>query len=132
VGDATFLWTVSHEHRAEAPDDPVRPSEESRYRDCCEVLSLRRHGARGRLLIAFAQGDAGFVSDGMLPAGAVGTAGGEWLNLHEPGTVRWVEALRRDPRPPVNRVGGRPGTGACGGCRGRGAERVIAMTTARG
>jgi hypothetical protein len=94
VGDRTFLWSVSHEHRLEA--DPAQALVR-RYRDCTEILSLRLDGTTGRLLIAFAEGAGRIVSDGLLPAGMVGTAAGARLNLHEPGTVRSLldEAVAR-------------------------------------
>ncbi|MFJ5927723.1 hypothetical protein ACIQF6_34520 [Kitasatospora sp. NPDC092948] len=78
VDDETFLWSLGHEHRVE----------QGRYQDCREFLTIRRLGARGRLLIVFQGGGGRLVPDGCLPSGAVGAAEGGWLNLHEPGTVR--------------------------------------------
>jgi hypothetical protein len=78
VGDDTFLWSVRHEHH----------DEEGRYEDCREVLTVRRPGALGRLLVVFEGGPDHLVPDGRIPSGAVGAAHGPWLNLHEPGTVR--------------------------------------------
>ncbi|WP_035791663.1 hypothetical protein [Kitasatospora mediocidica] len=78
VGGETFLWSLGHEHRLE----------QGRYRDCRETLTIRRLGARGRLLIVFQAGAGRRVPDGYLPSGAVGAAEGGLLNLHEPGTVR--------------------------------------------
>ncbi|GAA4975004.1 hypothetical protein GCM10023334_101120 [Nonomuraea thailandensis] len=73
AGDETFLWVVAHNHR----------DEQGRPRECRETLRLRRSGARGRLLIVFQEGPGRLLAH----SGAVG-AGGLWLNLHEPGTVR--------------------------------------------
>ena len=78
VGSEAFLWSLGHEHRIE----------QGRYQDCREVLTVRRLGARGRLLIVFREGPGRLVPDGHVHSGAVGTAEGGWLNLHEPGTVR--------------------------------------------
>ena len=78
VGNEAFLWSLGHEHRIE----------QGQYRDCREVLIIRRLGARGRLLIVFQEGPGRLVPDGHVHSGAVGTAEGGWLNLHEPGTVR--------------------------------------------
>ncbi|MFI9048483.1 hypothetical protein [Streptomyces sp. NPDC053427] len=75
--EETYLWSVGHRHHGE----------QGRYRDCREFLSIRRLGARGRLLIVFQEGAGRLVPDGILHAGAVGTEG-SWLNLNEPGTVR--------------------------------------------
>jgi hypothetical protein len=82
VGDETFLWSLGHEHHVE----------QGRYEDCREVLAIRRLGARGRLLIVFQEGPGRLVPDGHVHSGAVGTAEGGWLNLHEPGTVRTLLA----------------------------------------
>ncbi|MFE0458394.1 hypothetical protein ACFW1A_03920 [Kitasatospora sp. NPDC058965] len=91
VGELTYLWTVRHQHRV----DPG-----PRYRDCTEVLVLRRYRAPGRLLVRFRGGPGRAVADGYLPSGAVGTAD-HWLNLHEPGTARGLLdlALARGWRP---------------------------------
>ncbi|WP_327242378.1 hypothetical protein [Streptomyces sp. NBC_01320] len=78
VNDETFLWSVDHDHDVE----------EGIYRNCREILTIRRYRARGRLLIVFQEGAGRLVPDGFLPSGAVGTAQGRWLNLHKPGTVR--------------------------------------------
>ncbi|WP_236061511.1 hypothetical protein [Actinacidiphila acididurans] len=80
VDDETFLWTLRHDHRAAAGGKG--------YEDCREVLTIRRTGALGRLLITFAHGPGHLVPDAHAPSGAVGTPEGTWLNLHEPGTVR--------------------------------------------
>lgn len=79
VGEETYLWSLGHEHHAE----------QGRYRDCREILTLRRWGARGRLLIVFEQKAGNLVSDGyLLSSGAAVSAGELRPNLHEPGTVR--------------------------------------------
>ncbi|MBT2508048.1 hypothetical protein J7I98_19590 [Streptomyces sp. ISL-98] len=78
VDDKTFLWWVTHRHRAE----------EGRFLDCCEILDIRPFGERGRLLITFQDGPGRLVPDGYMPSGSVGKARGADLNLHEPGTVR--------------------------------------------
>jgi hypothetical protein len=78
AGSEIFLWSLRHEHR----------SEQGRYLDCCEVLTIRRHGARGRLRILFQEGPGRLAPDGFAHSGAVSTAEDSWLNLHEPGTVR--------------------------------------------
>jgi hypothetical protein len=78
VGAEAFLWSLRHEHRVE----------QGQCRDCREILTIRRLGARGRLLIVFQEGPGRLVPDGHVHSGAVGTVEGGWLNLHEPGTVR--------------------------------------------
>ena len=77
VGNETFFWSLGHEHRVE----------QGHYRDCREVLTVRRLGTRGRLNIIFPEGPGRLVPDGHIHSGAVGTAEGGCLNLHEPGTV---------------------------------------------
>ncbi|TLS45403.1 hypothetical protein FE633_15170 [Streptomyces montanus] len=80
VDGETFLWSLSHTHRALG---------DGRYEDCCETLVLRLFKARGRLRIVFRAGHGRLVPDGcLMPSGAVGTALGTTLNLHEPGTAR--------------------------------------------
>lgn len=83
VGGKTFLWSVRHHHDVEHTHPPT-----NLYRDCREVVSLRAHGTSGRLLITFRQQPGRVVSDGILPAGIVGTTDGDQLNLYEPGTAR--------------------------------------------
>jgi hypothetical protein len=78
VGSEAFLWSLGHEHRIG----------QGQYRGCREVLAIRRLGARGRLLIIFREGPGRLVPDGHAHSGAVGTAEGGWLNLHEPDAVR--------------------------------------------
>jgi hypothetical protein len=94
VGDATFRWSVGHLH--DVTEGPA-----GRYRDCRETLTLRRDGAPGRLLLVFGGAAGRLVPDGILESGAVGTTGGTWLNLHEPGAVRALldEARARGWRP---------------------------------
>ncbi|WP_335974532.1 MULTISPECIES: hypothetical protein [Streptomycetaceae] len=95
VGDTTFLWSVRHRHDGEP----------GRWTDCREVLCVRRLDTRGGLRIVFRGGPGRLVPDGYAPSGAVGTADGPWLNLHEPGTVRAFldEATARgwDPAAPA-------------------------------
>lgn len=71
------------------------------------MLRLRRLGTHGHLLIVFRGGPGRMIADGYAPSGAVGTGGGAWLNLHEPGTVRAFldEATARgwDPSAPAAR-----------------------------
>lgn len=87
VGDATFFCSLGHEHRVD----------QGRYQECREILTLRRHGARGRLRIVFQQDAGRLVPDGYLHSGAVGTTEDVWLNLHQPGAVRALldEAIAR-------------------------------------
>lgn len=80
VRGETFLWSLSHTHRV---------LDGGRYEDCCENLVIRQFQANGRLHIAFRAGSDRLLPDGyLMPSGAVGTAPGKTLNLHEPGTVR--------------------------------------------
>ncbi|MFE7793585.1 hypothetical protein [Streptomyces sp. NPDC057460] len=101
VCDETFLWSVGHHHH----------TDRGRYQDCREVLTIRRSGAPGRLLVVFRAGPGRLVPDGFLPSGAVGTSAGSWLNLHEPGTVRALldEAVSRGwhpDNPPTEQLDG--------------------------
>ncbi|MFJ9413547.1 hypothetical protein ACIRPT_05200 [Streptomyces sp. NPDC101227] len=101
VDEETFLWSVGHRHHVER----------GRYQECREFLTIRRLGARGRLLIFFQEGDGRLVPDGFLHSGAVGTGQGNWLNLHEPGTVRALldEALAggwQPDNPPTEEIDG--------------------------
>lgn len=80
VDGETFLWSLHHVHDAVGNGG---------YHGCCEILVIRRFKARGRLHIAFRSGPDRLVPDGyVMQSGAVGTADGPLLNLHEPGTVR--------------------------------------------
>lgn len=80
VDGETFMWSLGHNHRV---------LDNGRYEDCCETLTIRRFKAKGRLRIAFRAGPDRLVPDGyLMPSGAVGTALGRTLNLHEPGTAR--------------------------------------------
>ncbi|MEU8824646.1 hypothetical protein [Streptomyces sp. NPDC048636] len=93
VNDKTFLWSVHHAHHALG---------DGRYEDCRETLVLRLFQARGRLRVVFRAGPDRLVPDGcFMPSGAVGTADGRALNLHEPGTVRALldQALAQGWRP---------------------------------
>ena len=87
VGDETYLWSGRHDHRIEylqsgrflgCPD----------YKDCRDLVIIRRFGARGRLVLSFLEGSGRRVSDGHGAGGVVGSQESGWLNLHEPGTVR--------------------------------------------
>ncbi|MEU6265855.1 hypothetical protein [Saccharopolyspora shandongensis] len=93
IDDATFLWSVRHQHHVE----------QDQRQFCREVLGIGRLGSVGRVRIAFEGGAGRLVPDGLLHSGGVGT-GGSWLNLHEPGTVRALldEALANgwDPDDP--------------------------------
>lgn len=89
VEGESFLWTLSHTHRALG---------NGQYEDCCETLVIRQFKARGCLRIVFRAGSDRLVPDGyLMPSGAVGTGLGRTLNLHEPGTVRALldAALKR-------------------------------------
>ncbi|MFD8543031.1 hypothetical protein [Streptomyces sp. NPDC059649] len=93
VDGATFLWSLHHLHDAVG---------NGAYHGCREVLVIRRFKARGRLHIVFRSGPDRLVPDGyVMPSGAVGTANGPLLNLHEPGTVRAFldEALTKGWQP---------------------------------
>jgi hypothetical protein len=87
VGDAAYLWSVKHAHRLERIQSGS-VQEWADYKDCCEQLTLRRAGAKGRLVISFLAGPGRVVSDGYGPRGLIGIQERGWLNLHEPGTVR--------------------------------------------
>ncbi|MEV6231192.1 hypothetical protein AB0L88_25365 [Saccharopolyspora shandongensis] len=93
IDDATFLWSVRHQHHVEQDQRQL----------CREVLGIGLLGAVGRVRIVFEGGAGRLVPDGLLHSGGVGT-GGSWLNLHEPGTVRALldEALANgwDPDDP--------------------------------
>ncbi|WP_042421728.1 hypothetical protein [Streptacidiphilus anmyonensis] len=84
VGDATYLWTVGHDHQH--VEDPA--TGHHRFVDCREILTLRRLGSAGRLSVVFRQAPGRLVPDGFLHSGTVGTTAGRWLNLHEPGAAR--------------------------------------------
>jgi hypothetical protein len=80
VDGETFLWSLHHVHDAVGNGG---------FHGCREILVIRRFTARGRLHIVFRSGPDRLVPDGyVMPSGAVGTANGPLLNLHEPGTVR--------------------------------------------
>ncbi|MEE4419226.1 MULTISPECIES: hypothetical protein [Streptomyces] len=93
VEGETFLWSLHHTHDAVG---------NGQYHGCCEILVIRPFKARGRLRIVFRSGPGRLVPDGYLMfSGAVGTADGPLLNLHEPGTVRAFldEALAKGWQP---------------------------------
>ncbi|WP_329564355.1 hypothetical protein [Kitasatospora sp. NBC_01266] len=69
VGEQVFLWWVGHRHGADGSG-------------CTEILSVRRLGEGGRLVIGFTEGPGRLVPD------AVGVVGGAVVNLHQPGVVR--------------------------------------------
>jgi hypothetical protein len=58
-GNETFLWSLGHEHRVA----------QGRYQDCREILTIRRLGGRGRLLIVFQEGPGRLVPDGHVRSG---------------------------------------------------------------
>jgi hypothetical protein len=93
VADTTYLWRVGHDHRYVEDVATGR----HRFLDCREILTLRRLGSAARLSVVFREGPGRLVPDGYLHSGAVGTANGSWLNLHEPGAARALldEALAR-------------------------------------
>ncbi|BCJ47484.1 hypothetical protein GCM10010168_18420 [Actinoplanes ianthinogenes] len=96
VGGDRFLWSVGHLH--ERVDTPGVPPV---YRDCREIVRVRRHKARGLLEVVFRAGDGRIIPDGVLESGAVMWGDGRALNLHEPGTARALldEALANGWRP---------------------------------
>ncbi|MFD3555036.1 hypothetical protein ACFWWA_23530 [Streptomyces goshikiensis] len=75
----TYLWTVRHGHRV--LDDG----------GCRKTLTLRTHpsGTGGLLRFVFDEGPGRYVSGFTTGSGEVGAAAGA-LNLHEPGTVRFL------------------------------------------
>lgn len=81
VGGEVFQVSVGHEHREVEAEDRVR------YRDCAVVVTIRRHGARGRLRVVFQEGRGilGICVGYGWPGTVVATEGGR-LNLAEPGT----------------------------------------------
>jgi hypothetical protein len=87
VGDDTYLWSVGHDHRVEYIQSG-RFQGCADYQDCRDLVTIRRSGARGRLVLSFQGGPGRRVSDGYGAGGVVGGRESGWLNLHEPGTVR--------------------------------------------
>ncbi|WP_242903063.1 hypothetical protein [Actinomadura terrae] len=84
VGPFTYHWKSGHQHER-YQDKDGRP----RCDGCREVLSLRRAGAPGRLVIVFREGPGRLVNDGMFHDGGVlRTSDRAYLNLHRPGVVR--------------------------------------------
>ncbi|MGY5129853.1 hypothetical protein [Streptomyces nigrescens] len=89
VDGEIFLWSLRHHHHALV---------NGRYEGCCETLVIRLFKSRGCLRIAFEESPGRLVPGGyLMHSGAVGTAGGGVLNLHEPGTARALldEALAK-------------------------------------
>jgi hypothetical protein len=80
VGGEVFQVSLGHEHR--------EAEGWMKYRDCTQVLTIRRHGAQGRLRIVFQEGPGRLVPDGGPYMGGteVGTTDGRFVNLAEPGT----------------------------------------------
>ncbi|MFJ9643942.1 hypothetical protein ACWEPM_20400 [Streptomyces sp. NPDC004244] len=76
----TYMWTVRHGHCV--LDDG----------GCRKVLTLRRHpsGTGGVLRFVFDEGPGRYVSGFTTGSGEVGAVGIGALNLHEPGTVRFL------------------------------------------
>jgi len=87
VGDDTYLWSVGHAHRVEYVQSG-RSQGRPAYKDCRDLVTIRRFGARGRLVLSFLGGPGRRVSDGCGAGGVVGSRVSGWLNLHEPGTAR--------------------------------------------
>ena len=84
VGDDTYLWSVAHDHRVEYRQSG-RFQGCTGYKDCRDLVTIRRFGTRGRLVVSFLGGPGRLVSDGYGPGGVVGSRESGWLNLHEPG-----------------------------------------------
>jgi hypothetical protein len=78
VGRHRYLWSHTHAHERAAGG----------YRDCREVLTIRRDGSPGLLDVVFHAGPDHLVPDGLLHRGAVRRPDGRVLNLNEPGVVR--------------------------------------------
>ncbi|MFI6150807.1 hypothetical protein [Streptomyces sp. NPDC051109] len=88
----SYLWTVRHGHHVLEDGG------------CRKTLTLRTRppGAGGLLRFVFDEGPGRYVSGFTTGSGEVGAVGVGALNLHEPGTVRFLldTALARgwDPR----------------------------------
>ncbi|MFB7241757.1 hypothetical protein ACFCYX_04685 [Streptomyces populi] len=84
MGHERFRWWVSHRH-VPAPDSGSAPGHA-----CQEVLAVTREGSPGAIRIVFASGPGRVVGGGGWGAheGGVSRAGGGYLNLHRPATVR--------------------------------------------
>ncbi|GHD74851.1 hypothetical protein ACFQL8_08180 [Streptomyces goshikiensis] len=76
----TYLWTVRHGHHV--LDDG----------GCRKTLTLRTHptGTGGLLRFVFDEGPGRYVSGFTTGSGEVGASAAGALNLHEPGTVRFL------------------------------------------
>ncbi|MEV8098137.1 hypothetical protein [Kitasatospora sp. NPDC085879] len=79
VGDETYVWSVRHDHSRRGEGDE---------RHCRTLLTVRRPGGTGRLVLTFEAGPGRMVAEAFMPAGAVETADSPMVNLHEPGTAR--------------------------------------------
>ena len=89
VGTDVYYWSARHAHARSSDGACV---------DCREVLTVRREGAPGRLVIVFRAGPGRLVADGLLHDGGVVRSDDDaYLNLHRPGVARALldEALDR-------------------------------------
>lgn len=116
AGDDTYLWSVRHDHRVEYSRSG-RFQGCPEYKDCRDLVAIRRFGARGRLVVSFPGGPGRLVFDCYGAGGVVGSRESGWLNLHEPGTVRALldEALSggwQPDDPAVMEIDGWPLSGA--------------------
>ncbi|WP_406179976.1 hypothetical protein [Streptomyces sp. NBC_01006] len=75
-----YIWTVCHGHHV--PEN----------RGCRKTLTLHTHpsGTGGLLRFVFDEGPGRYVSGFTTGSGEVGAVGVGALNLHEPGTVRFL------------------------------------------
>ncbi|MFF4099068.1 hypothetical protein [Streptomyces sp. NPDC001903] len=76
----TYMWTIRHGHRVLENDG------------CRKTLTLWSHpsGSGGPLRFVFDEGPGRYVSGFTTGSGEVGAVGVGALNLHEPGTVRFL------------------------------------------
>ncbi|MEU8437457.1 hypothetical protein AB0F18_32060 [Streptomyces sp. NPDC029216] len=76
----TYLWTLRHGHRLLEDGG------------CRKTLTLRPHppGTGGLLRLVFDEGPGRYVAGYTAGSGEVGAVGVGALNLHEPGTVRFL------------------------------------------
>jgi hypothetical protein len=97
VADGTvYGWCFRHRH-----------DRRQGYSGCSSTVTLWLPGSRARLRIVFRPGPDRVVADGYYDEGAaVRLPDREYLNLHEPGTVRALldEALARGPFPAAGTV----------------------------
>jgi hypothetical protein len=78
VGGTVYGWCFGHRH------DRVRG-----YPGCSSTVTLWRPGSRGRVRLVFRPGPGRAIADGYFDEGAaVRLSDQEYLNLHEPGSVR--------------------------------------------